>query len=127
MRHRDKTPILKREPDQRRALIRNLATALILHEAIETTKAKALATQPYVERVISLGRTPSLANRRRLEILLDTKGAAKKVVEVYGPRFKETAGGYTRILKTRHRQGDNALMVQISIVKIKVDKEKDKK
>lgn len=127
MRHRDKTPILKREPDQRRALIRNLATSLILHEGIETTKAKALAFQPFVERIITLAKNPTLSNRRQIEIMTDTKGAARKAVEVYGVRFKDVRGGYTKVLKTRHRKGDNALMVYISFVKPKTDASKEKK
>jgi len=122
MRHRDKTPILKREPDQRRALIRNLATSLILHEGIETTKAKALAFQPFVERIITLAKNPTLSNRRQIEIMTDTKGAARKAVEIYGVRFKDTKGGYTKVLKTRHRKGDNALMIYISFVKPKSEK-----
>lgn len=127
MRHRDKTPILKREPAERRALIRNLATSLILHEGIETTKAKALAFQPFVERIITLAKNPTLANRRQIEIMTDTKGAARKAVEVYGVRFKEIKGGYTKVLKTRHRKGDNALMVYISFVKPKADTSKEKR
>ena len=116
MRHNKKTKILDREKAHRDALMRNLATSFILYEKIKTTQAKAKVLRPYVEKIISLGRKDTLANRRLVGKKLYISGAIKKTFEVIGPRYKERPGGYTRITKLGTRQGDRAEMVQIELV-----------
>lgn len=116
MRHQKKGKILDRKKGAREALLRGLATSLILYEKIKTTQAKAKALRPFVEKIITLGKESSLQNRRFLQRELYTQGAVKKVLEVLGPRFKEKKGGYTRIIHLKSRQGDSAPMVQIEFI-----------
>lgn len=116
MRHRKKGKILDRKRDARKALIRSLANSLILFEKIQTTEAKAKALRPFVEKIITLGKEQNLTNRRKVQKMLYTEGAVKKVFEVLGPKYKERKGGYTRILKLKTRQGDNAKLALIEFV-----------
>lgn len=116
MRHRKKGKILDRRKGKRSALLRGLATNLILYEKINTTKAKAKATQPIVERLITRGKKSDLASKRYVSARLYTAGASKKVFEVLGKRYKERAGGYTRIIKIKQRAGDGAEIVRIEFV-----------
>lgn len=116
MRHNKKTKILDRKKASREALMRSLATSLILYEKIKTTEAKAKVLRPYVEKMITLGKEPTLHHRRQLLKDLYIENAAKKVLEVLGPRYKERSGGYIRIVKIGNRQGDGAKVVQIEFV-----------
>lgn len=116
MRHRKKKKVLDRASAQRRALLKNLATQLILYEKIKTTEAKAKALRPLVEKLISRGKKDNLANRRLVMAQLTIKKAAKKVFEVFGPKYKERAGGYLRIIKLNRRVGDNSQTAQIEFV-----------
>ena len=116
MRHRNKTVILGRKKGPREALLRNLATSVVLFERVQTTRAKAKAVQPIVERLVTLGKTKQKAGIRELRAVLTTDGAAKKVVEELAPRYATREGGYTRIVKLGRRQGDAAEIVQISFV-----------
>jgi len=116
MRHRKKKKILDRARDQRRALLKNLATQVILYEKIKTTEAKAKVVRPLVEKLITKGKADTLANRRLVMSKLTVKKAAKKVFEVFGPRYKERKGGYLRIVKLNRRTGDGARMAQIEFV-----------
>jgi len=116
MRHRKKEKILDRKKDQRRALLRGLATSLILYEKIKTTEAKAKAIKPIVEKLITKGKKHDLNTRRELLKYLYLKNAAKKVLEELSPRYKERKGGYLRIIKLGQRQGDAAKIVQIEFV-----------
>lgn len=110
MRHRVKTRNLSRRRGHRRALARNLVGALIRHERIETTVAKAKVHRPFAEKLVTLAKEKTLANyRRALQILAGDKEAVAKLFEVLGPRFKDRPGGYTRILKLETpRLGDKA-------------------
>ncbi len=110
MRHRVKTNKLSRTGSHRRALARNLASALIKHERIETTLTKAKHHRSFVEKLVTLAKVKNLANyRRALSILGNDKEAAAKLFDVLGPRFQERPGGYTRILKfSKPRLGDAA-------------------
>ncbi len=110
MRHRVKTRKLSRTGSHRRALARNLITALILHERIETTVVKAKAYKPFAERLITLAKEKNLHNyRRALGLLGNDREATAKLFDVLGPRFRERPGGYTRILKlATPRLGDKA-------------------
>lgn len=116
MRHRKKGKILDRKKESRKALLRSLATNLILHEKIKTTEAKAKAVKPIVEKLITKGKTGDLHARRELIKYLYLENAVKKVLEDLSPRYKERKGGYTRIVKLGARQGDAAKMVQIEFV-----------
>lgn len=116
MRHRKSGKILGRVKAPREALLRGLATSVVLYEKVRTTKAKAHAVQPVVERLITVGKESSVASRRRLTAQLYTPGAVQKVLEVLGPRYKARAGGYTRITKIGRRQGDAAEMVVLELV-----------
>lgn len=117
MRHRNKKVTLDRKVGPRTALLRGLATSVVLHEHVNTTLAKAKAVRPIVEKLITTGRTKSLASRRRLLSVLMTEGAVNKVLEELGPRYTSRAGGYTRIIKLGARKGDGAEMAQIQLVK----------
>jgi len=116
MRHRKKTKILDRKAQPRKALLRSLATNLILYEKIKTTEAKAKAVKPIVEKLITKGKSGDLHARRELMKYLYIENAVKKVLEDLGPRYKDRKGGYTRIIKLGQRQGDAAKVVQIEFV-----------
>jgi len=116
MRHRYKGKILDRKKEPRKALLRNLATSLILYEKIKTTEAKAKTLRPYVEKMITKGKKSTLAARRELLKDLYLESAVKKVMDDLAPRYKERHGGYTRITKLVPRQGDGAKMAQIEFV-----------
>jgi len=117
MKHRRKGKTLDRSNGPRRALMRGLATSLILHENINTTLAKAKAMRPIVEKLITRGRKADLQARRKLNAYLLNEAAVNKVLEEVGPRYKDRAGGYTRIIKLGTRQGDGAEIAQIQLVK----------
>jgi len=110
MRHRVKTNNFSRTGAHRRALARNLVQALIEHERIETTVAKAKAHRAFAEKLITLAKEKNLHNfRRALAILGNDRKTTTKLFDVIGPRFKDRPGGYTRILKlAKPRLGDNA-------------------
>lgn len=116
MRHRKTKPLLGRKKDPRRILLKNLAESVLLYEKVTTTEAKAKAIRPYVERLISRSKENNLATRRYLLPRLATQNSVNKLLEVIGPRYKERAGGYTRITKIPQRQGDGAKMAVIELV-----------
>jgi len=116
MRHRKKTKILDRKKESREAMIRNLATSVILYEKVVTTKAKAKAVQPQVEKMITLGKKGTLPARRQALKFFYIENPVKKIFEEIAPRYKERAGGYTRITKLGYRQGDSAEMAQIELI-----------
>lgn len=116
MRHNTSGKILDREKGPREALLRSLATSLVLFEKIKTTKAKAQAVRPLVERMVTLGKHGNLDARRRLNAFLYGDNASRKVLEVLSPRYKDRMGGYTRMTKLQRREGDAAEMVQVEFV-----------
>lgn len=116
MRHRKTKIKLSRKKDPRRALIKNLAESLILHERVETTEAKAKAIRPYVEKLVTKGKNNTLATRRQLISALPTHRSVKKVLEVLGPKYQSREGGYLRIVKMAQRKGDGAKMAIIEFV-----------
>ncbi len=116
MRHRKKGKILDRKTAARKALLRNLATSLILYERIKTTKAKAKALRPYVERMITTGKAKTLHARRELLKKLTVPMAVEKILAELSPRYMTRPGGYTRIVKIGRREGDAAEIVQIEFV-----------
>jgi large subunit ribosomal protein L17 len=108
MRHRYAKKKLGRTTSHRLAMTRNMSASLIEHERIITTVQKAKAVKPYVEKLVTLGKSPTQHNRRRAFSRLRDKEAVQKLFEVLGPRFQERPGGYCRILKlAKPRLGDN--------------------
>ncbi|MEI7512814.1 MAG: 50S ribosomal protein L17 [Candidatus Uhrbacteria bacterium] len=117
MKHRRVGKTLDRNSTARRALLRGLATSVILYEHCNTTLAKAKAVRPFVERLITKGKVKSLTSRRQLNAVLMSENAVNKVLEELGPRYATRPGGYTRIIKLGTRQGDGAEIAQIQLVK----------
>src|SRR3954468_5397956 len=118
MRHLNAGRKFKRSPSHRRMLLRNLATALLEHERIETTLAKAKELQPFVEKLISQATDGwNLNSFRRVLAVVTTKKVAFKLFKEIGPRYQGRPGGYTRIFKlAKVRQGDAAPMAVISLL-----------
>lgn len=117
MRHNVAGRRLGRTTNQRKALMKNLATALIQNERIETTLPKAKELRKYVEPFITLAKTDSVANRRIAMARLGSKAAVQKLfAPEFRARFSERPGGYTRILKLAHRLGDGADMALVELV-----------
>lgn len=115
-RHGYKGRKLGRERDQRRALMKGLATELVTHERIETTLPKAKELRPYLEKLITKAKKGDLASRRAVISGLMTQDAAFKLVDGIAPQLKNRDSGYLRIQRTRVRVGDAAQMAEISFV-----------
>lgn len=116
MRHQKNKVTLDRKTGPRAALLAGLAESLILYEKINTTKAKAKAVRPIVERMITKAKVKSLSTKRDLESRLYTKNTVKKLIEELGPRYLERKGGYTRTTMLKNRVGDGAEEVLIELV-----------
>jgi len=116
MRHQLSGRQLSRNAAHRKALMRNMAAALLRHETIRTTLPKAKELRRVVEPLITLGKNDSLAGRRRAFSQLRDDEVVRKLFEDIGPRFKARAGGYTRILKMEPRPGDAAPMALMQLV-----------
>jgi len=116
MRHQKAGRKLGRNPAQRKALLRQLAISMILHERITTTEAKAKTIRPVVEKLITIARQDSHAHRKLIMSKIDNKLATAKLFEVIAPRYESTPGGYTRISKLEPRKGDAAPMALIEFV-----------
>jgi large subunit ribosomal protein L17 len=105
-----------RERDQREALIKSLAEALIIHGSIVTTLPKAKAVVPYVEKLITKAKKGDLHNRRQVIAALQTIATAHKLVDELAPKLAGRNSGYFRIVRTTNRRGDNAEMARVSFV-----------
>ncbi len=116
MRHRHGLRKLNRTSSHRLAMFRNMSVSLITHEAIKTTLPKAKELRRVVEPLITLAKTPSVANRRLAFARLRDRAAVTKLFDELGPRFAQRNGGYTRVLKMGFRQGDNAPMAFMELV-----------
>lgn len=116
MRHRLGGRKLNRTSSHRLAMLRNMCNALIEHEAIKTTLPKAKELRRAVEPLITLGKEPTLANRRLAFDRTRDRDVVTKLFNVLGPRYKARPGGYTRILKMGFRVGDNAPMAFVELV-----------
>lgn len=116
MRHRHKYKILGRTRSSRRSLLRGLAISLIAYGRVTTTEAKAKTLRPFVERLITQGRTASLSSRRRLLAALGNETATKKILTSISPRYAQRAGGFTRIIRLDRRVGDAAQRAIIELV-----------
>jgi large subunit ribosomal protein L17 len=116
MRHHLSGRQLSRNTAHRHALLRNLAIALLRYETIRTTVPKAKELRRVVEPIITLGKSDSIASRRRAFATLRDEALVEKLFTDVGPRFKARAGGYTRILKMEPRPGDSAPMALVALV-----------
>ncbi|MEK7083736.1 MAG: 50S ribosomal protein L17 [Patescibacteria group bacterium] len=116
MRHAKKKVTLGRKRNPRRALLRNLAESVIVHERMTTTRAKARAVRPIVERLVTKAKTGTLANRRLVQKTLFTERAVKKLMEDLAPRYKSRPGGYLRIIRLPSRSSDRSEQVRIEFV-----------
>lgn len=116
MRHRHGLRKLNRTSSHRLAMLRNMSNSLIEHEVIKTTLPKAKELRKVVEPLITLGKKPSLANRRLAFNRLRDRDSVTKLFDVLGPRFENRPGGYLRILKFGFRVGDNAPMALVELM-----------
>lgn len=127
MRHGKKLHKLSRPAEHRKALLNNLATALITYKKIETTDRKAKVLKPYIDRLISTARQNTLHARRRVAQSLPNKSAVKELFSVVVPKLEGRTSGFSRIVKYRTRRGDGASMSIIELLMEKEVEEKDKK
>jgi len=128
MRHQKKTIKLGRTADHRRALLANQVCALIQHQRIKTTLAKAKAVRPLAERMVTLGKNGSIHARRRALAVLRQKSVVKQLFDDIAQRSAERNGGYTRIVKLGARKSDSARMAFIEWVDAEhIAEEKPKK
>ena len=116
MRHRHGLRKLNRTSSHREAMLRNMCNSLLRHELIKTTLPKAKELRRVVEPIITLGKKPSLANRRLAFDRLRDRDMVVKVFAELGPRYAKRNGGYLRILKFGFRVGDNAPMAMIELM-----------
>lgn len=116
MRHGHGLRKLNRTSSHRLAMLRNLSVSLLKHEMIKTTLPKAKELRRVVEPIITLGKTPSLANRRLAFARLRDEDLVKKLFAEIGPRYANRPGGYLRILKFGFRKGDNAPMALVELM-----------
>jgi large subunit ribosomal protein L17 len=116
MRHRNGPRKLNRTTSHRLAMLRNMCNSMIMHEAIKTTLPKAKELRRVVEPLITLGKEPTLANRRLAFNRTRDRDVVAKLFNVLGPRYNARPGGYTRILKMGFRVGDNAPMAFVELV-----------
>jgi large subunit ribosomal protein L17 len=116
LRHGDKVKKLGRTAQHRRALMRNLVTALFEHERIRTTLAKAKESRRFADRLITFALKNTLAARREAGRFIQDKTVLKKLFDVIGPRFTGRPGGFTRVLRLGPREGDAAEMALLELV-----------
>ena len=116
MRHKHGYRKLNRTSSHRKALLKNLAIALIERERIETTLPKAKELRSYVEKLITKARNADLNTHRTIFAALQDKEATKKIINEIAPKYETRNGGYTSIVKTRIRRGDATQMAFVSFV-----------
>ena len=116
MKHNIKNKKLNKTSSHRKAMFMNMSNALIKHEQITTTLAKAKELRRFVEKIITLGKKGDLLSRRKAVSILQDQKMSKKVFDVFAERYKARAGGYTRIIKLGNRYGDNAPTAVIEFV-----------
>ncbi len=116
MRHRRRVPHLSKPADQRRALLRSLTTELIRHGRITTTKARAKAVRSEAEKIVNLAKKGTLDARRRALGYLYDKSLVHALFSQVQERYGDRQGGYTRLIRTVSRRGDNAEMAIVELV-----------
>ena len=131
MRHMKGGLKLRRNPSHRKSLLRNLTASVIEKNRVETTLAKAKAVRPIVEKMITLGKSGTLADKRNALSYLYKRETVTKLFDEVAPRFMDVKGEYTRIIKTSFRKGDGAEMAILEfsdyIYEVKGKKGKDTK
>lgn len=128
MRHRVAGKKLARSRSHRKALFRNLLSALILHGEIKTTESKAKAVRRLFDRLVARGRAGTLHARRLVAAFLNNRQAVNKLVDEIAPKFKDRPGGFTRMIRLGRRRGDDAMMVKLELIeKPEVEKKVKKK
>lgn len=116
MRHKVKKSILNKPRGQRRLLLKNLATSLILHEKIKTTEAKAKAIRPVVDKLITTAKNKDKVTAiREVNAVLQNELSAKKLIDQVAKKYAKKTSGFTRITKLGTRAGDAAPLVQIEL------------
>ena len=116
MRHNIKNKKLNKTSSHRKAMFMNMSNALIKHEQITTTLAKAKELRRFVEKIVTLGKKGDLLSRRKAISILQDQKMSKKVFDILADRYKSRSGGYTRIIKLGNRFGDNAPTAVIEFV-----------
>ena len=116
MRHLKSKRKLNKTSSHRKAMLGNMAVALIKHEQIQTTLPKAKELSPFVDKLITLGKKGDLASRKKAYSILPEKKWTSKIFDELSERYKERDGGYTRVLKAGFRYGDSAPMAAIELV-----------
>jgi large subunit ribosomal protein L17 len=116
MRHRAKGRQLSRTSSHKRAMLNNMATSLFMHGRVITTQAKAKELRPFAEKLITLARRGDLHARRLVERRIKNRETLGLLFREIGPRFAARPGGYTRILKLGHREGDGADVARIELL-----------
>ena len=116
MRHLKSKRKLNKTSSHRKAMLGNMAIALIKHEQIQTTLPKAKELSPFVDKLITLGKKGDLASRKKAYSILPEKKWTSKIFDELSERYKERDGGYTRVLKAGFRYGDSAPMAVIELV-----------
>lgn len=116
MRHLIKHKKLNRTSSHKQAMFANMATALIFHEQIHTTLAKAKALRPYLEPLVTKAKNPTLSVRRNIISKIKDELATDKLLRILGERYKNRQGGYLRIVKSGFRYGDSSPMAYIEFV-----------
>ena len=116
MRHLKSKRKLNKTSSHRKAMLGNMAVALIKHEQIQTTLPKAKELSPFVDKLITLGKKGDLASRKKAYSILPEKKWTSKIFDELSERYKERDGGYTRVLKAGFRYGDSAPMAIIELV-----------
>ena len=128
MRHGFANKKLNRTSEHRKALLKNMLNSLIKYEQITTTLPKAKFLKPEAERIITLGKKETLQTKKTLMTKLQDKGSTQKVTKTLSKRYLKRNGGYTRIIKSGFRYGDNAPMAVIEFVDRDIEAKKvDKK
>ena len=116
MKHNIKNKKLNKTSSHRKAMFKNMSNALIKHEQITTTLAKAKELRRFVEKIVTLGKKGDLFSRRKAVSILQDQKMSKKVFDVFAERYKARAGGYTRVIKLGNRYGDNAPTAVIEFI-----------
>jgi large subunit ribosomal protein L17 len=116
MRHRLRGRSFSRKSAHRKAMFENLAAALIKHEQITTTLPKAKDLRPFVERLVTIGKHGGLAGRRRAIAALQDTALVEKLMTTLAQRYAARSGGYTRIIRSGYRYGDDAAMAVIEFI-----------
>lgn len=116
MRHKFAHRKLNRTSEHRKALFKNMLNSLIKHEQIKTTLPKAKELKPLIDKVITIGKQNTLIARRRLVSKLQNAQSAEKLINILSKRYEKRKGGYSRIVRTLNRFGDNSEMAYIELV-----------